>query len=83
MSDLCEVVPGKLDRRLRCIRGHEEGQRDGDKTTPIHSAVQGQGDVTNRSSLCPANPFVEMPSQSLIQSYSREKDRLVHIVSSN
>ena len=28
---------------LRCIRGHEEGQGDGDETTPIHSAVQSQG----------------------------------------
>ena len=31
---------------LRCIRGHEEGQGDGDETTPIHSAVQSQGIAT-------------------------------------
>ena len=34
---------------LRCIRGHEEGQGDGDETTPIHSAVQSH--VAPRGSL--------------------------------
>ena len=38
-----EGGPGKTGRMLRCIRGHEEGQGDGDETTPIHSAVQSQG----------------------------------------
>ena len=25
---------------IRCIPGHEQGRRNGDETTPIHSAVQ-------------------------------------------
>ena len=33
----------KNGQDVRCIRGHEEGQGDGDETTPIHSAVQSQG----------------------------------------
>ena len=35
--------PAKTDGMLECVRGHEEGQRDGDEETSVHSGVQGQG----------------------------------------